>query len=163
MYPFQGGQWCSSSLYQRSYCYCQWFFLPTDVMCNYLSVLNWQNTTIWVRSRNCGCLVTWFYYQLIAKPGNKTAAVLWPDPYDDVMTWKHIPYHWPFVWGIHPSPLTKDRWFGPLMLALLLALKSCWTNCRVFDDLRRHEADLTSPLWSPPPPPRPVLPHYQSR
>ena len=28
---------------------------------------------LWVRSRNCGCLVTWFCYQLIAKPGNKTA------------------------------------------------------------------------------------------
>ena len=25
-------------------------------------------------------LVTWFCYQLIAKPGNKTAAVSWPDP-----------------------------------------------------------------------------------
>ena len=37
---------------------------------------------IWVRSRNCGCLVTWFCYQLIAKPGNKTAAVSWPDLYD---------------------------------------------------------------------------------
>ena len=37
--------------------------------------------SIWVRSRNCGCLVTWFCYQLIAKPGNKTAAVPWPDPY----------------------------------------------------------------------------------
>ena len=36
---------------------------------------------IWVRSRNCSCLVTWFCYQLIAKPGNKTAAVSWPDPY----------------------------------------------------------------------------------
>ena len=37
---------------------------------------------IWVRSRrNCGCLATWFCYQLIAKPGNKTAAVSWPDPY----------------------------------------------------------------------------------
>ena len=35
---------------------------------------------IWVRSRNCGCLVTWFCNQLIAKPGNKTAAVSWPDP-----------------------------------------------------------------------------------
>ena len=37
---------------------------------------------IWVRSRNCGCLVTWFCYLLIAKPGNKTATVSWPDPYD---------------------------------------------------------------------------------
>ena len=40
---------------------------------------------IWVRSRNCGCLATWFCYQLIAKPGNKTATVPWPDPYT-VMT-----------------------------------------------------------------------------
>ena len=29
---------------------------------------------------SCGCLVTWFCYQLIAKPGNKTATVSWPDP-----------------------------------------------------------------------------------
>ena len=36
---------------------------------------------IWFRSRNCGCLVTWFCYQMIAKPGNKTATVPWPDPY----------------------------------------------------------------------------------
>ena len=30
--------------------------------------------------RNCSSLVTWFCYQLIAKPGNKTATVPWPDP-----------------------------------------------------------------------------------
>ena len=34
----------------------------------------------WVRSRRCGCLVTWFCYHLIAKSGNKTAAPSWPDP-----------------------------------------------------------------------------------
>ena len=39
--------------------------------------------SIWVRSRNCSCLVTWFCYRLIAKPGNKTATVSWPDPYID--------------------------------------------------------------------------------
>ena len=38
-------------------------------------------SSIWVRSWNCGCLVTWFCYQLIAKPGNETAVVSWPDPY----------------------------------------------------------------------------------
>ena len=37
--------------------------------------------SLWVRSRNCGCLVTWFCYQVIAKPGNKTVAHSWPDPY----------------------------------------------------------------------------------
>ena len=55
----------------------------------YLPVTSWYHPKwltrsceiIWVRSRNCGCLVTWFCYQLIAKPGNKTAAVSWPDPY----------------------------------------------------------------------------------
>ena len=42
----------------------------------------WLNIhCIWVRSRNCGCLVTWFCYELITKPGNKTATVSWPDPY----------------------------------------------------------------------------------
>ena len=51
------------------------------------SLIGWahaQNDScvyIWVRSRNCGCIVTWFCYQLIAKPGNKTATVPWPDPY----------------------------------------------------------------------------------
>ena len=40
-----------------------------------------RSSYIWVRSWNCGCLVTWFCYQLIAKPGNKTATVSWPDPY----------------------------------------------------------------------------------
>ena len=40
----------------------------------------WIPFGIRVRSRNCGCLVNWFCYQLIAKPGNKTALVPWPHP-----------------------------------------------------------------------------------
>ena len=43
------------------------------------TILDWV-----VRSWNCGCLVTCFCYQLIAKPGNKTAAVSWPDPYERI-------------------------------------------------------------------------------
>ena len=27
------------------------------------------------------CLVAWFYYQMIAKPGNKTCPASWPDLY----------------------------------------------------------------------------------
>ena len=44
--------------------------------------------TIW--SRNCDCLVTWFCYQLIAKPGNKTATVPWPDPYFRQCCWNMV-------------------------------------------------------------------------
>ena len=37
--------------------------------------------------RRCGCLVTWFCYQLIAKPGNETTALPGPDPYE-LVVWK---------------------------------------------------------------------------
>ena len=44
-----------------------------------------------VKPWRCGCLATWFCYQLIAKPGNKTATPLWVDP---LLLWhssfKHI-------------------------------------------------------------------------
>ena len=56
------------------------------VTCCATTAFTWQASAtcyfcIWVRSRNWGCFVTWFCYQLIAKPGNKTASVPWPDPY----------------------------------------------------------------------------------
>ena len=57
---------------------------------------------IWVRSRNCGCLVTWFCYQLIAKPGNKTAAVPWPDPYSK----------WHYLWLILLTHWMLACWIG---------------------------------------------------
>ena len=63
-----------------------WSFEVDEWFCNVDISLNDR----WVRSRNCGCLVTWFCYQLIAKPGNKTAAVLWPDPYDVLF----LPFYW---------------------------------------------------------------------
>ena len=45
-------------------------------------VTSLDHKIIWVRSWNCGCLVTWFCYHLIAKLDNKTAKVPWLDPYD---------------------------------------------------------------------------------
>ena len=47
----------------------------TDVICATLVLY------MWVGSRNCGCLVAWFCYQFMAKPGSRTAAVPWPGPY----------------------------------------------------------------------------------
>ena len=39
---------------------------------------------LWVKNmgRVTELRLSWFCYQLIAKPGNKTATVPWPDPYD---------------------------------------------------------------------------------
>ena len=53
-----------------------------------LKVLRWDPSElvcegkIWVSSWRCACLVTWFCYQMIAKPGNNTGPPSsWPDPY----------------------------------------------------------------------------------
>ena len=29
--------------------------------------------------------------------------------YDDVIIWKHFPRYWPFVWGIHRSPIPLSK------------------------------------------------------
>ena len=50
----------------------------TPVLMMISSVRGQPFFNIWVRSRRCGCLVTWFCYHLIAKPGNKAAAHSWP-------------------------------------------------------------------------------------
>ena len=86
MYLSSLNQVISSRLYQCplytiGYICCN-FMIP-QYKSLWLSWIDYIVNVIWVRSRNCGCLVTWFCYQLIAKPGNKTATVSWPDPYVD--------------------------------------------------------------------------------
>ena len=67
--------------------HCEKGMTDVNALVLHLSRTN-PSINIRVRSRNCGCLVTWFCYQLIAKPGNKTAAVLWPDAHN-------VSFHWP--------------------------------------------------------------------
>ena len=45
-----------------------------------MSILIWCKS-IWVRLWMCACLVTWFCYQMIAKPGNRTSPSSCPDPF----------------------------------------------------------------------------------
>ena len=61
--------------------------------------------------------------------------------HDDVIKWKHFPRYWPFVWGIHRSPVNsphKGQWRGVLMLYLICAWISGWVNNHEAGDLRRH-------------------------
>ena len=63
--------------------------------------------------------------------------------YDDVIKWKHFPRNWPFVRGIHRSPVNsphKDRWHWDLMFSLIYAWINEWVNNREGGDLRRHRA-----------------------
>ena len=61
--------------------------------------------------------------------------------HDDVINWKHFPRYWPFVCGIHRSPVNsphKDQWRGVLMFSLICAWINGWVNNRESDNLRRH-------------------------
>ena len=63
--------------------------------------------------------------------------------HDDVINWKHFPCHWPFVRGIHRSPVNsqhKGQWRGALMFSLIRSWISSCVNNREAGDLRRHRA-----------------------
>ena len=72
-------------------------------------------------------------------------------PHDEVIKWKHLPRYWPFVRGIHRSPVNsphKGQWRG--------ARINGWVNTGEAGDLRRHRAHhdvivmsnlLTLGLW----------------
>ena len=63
--------------------------------------------------------------------------------HDDVIKWKHFPRYWPFVRGIHRSPVNsphKGQWHGALMVPLVCAWINGWANNLKAGDLRRHRA-----------------------
>ena len=63
--------------------------------------------------------------------------------HDDVIKWKHFPCYWPFVWGIHRSPVNsphKGQWRWALTFALICVWINDWVNKREAGDLRRYRA-----------------------
>ena len=70
---------------------------------------------------------------------------------DDVMKWKHFPRYWPFVRGIHRSPVNpphEGQWRRALTFSLICTWISCWTNNRDAGDLRRHRAHYHDTLMN---------------
>ena len=63
--------------------------------------------------------------------------------HDDVIKWKPFLRHWPFVRGIHRSPVNsphKGQWRGALMFSFIWTSIDGWVNNRETGDLRRHRA-----------------------
>ena len=63
--------------------------------------------------------------------------------YDDVIKCSHFPRYWPFVRGIHRSPVNsphKGQWRGALMYSLICTWTKVWANNRVADYLNCHRA-----------------------
>ena len=47
------------------------------------------------------CVPRWIFICATLSQGELT--------HDDVIKWKHSPRHWPFVWGIHRSPVNSPH------------------------------------------------------
>ena len=63
--------------------------------------------------------------------------------HDDVIKWKHFPRYWPFVRGIHRSPVNsshKGQWGRALMFSLTCAWINGWVNNGEAGALRRNRA-----------------------
>ena len=63
--------------------------------------------------------------------------------HDDVIKWKHLPRYWPFVWGIHRSPVNsphKGQRRGAEMFSLICVWINGWVNNREAGDLRSYRA-----------------------
>ena len=61
--------------------------------------------------------------------------------HDDIIKWKHFPHYWPFVGGIHRSPVNsphKGQWCGALIFSLICSWINDWVNNREAGDLRCH-------------------------
>ena len=74
--------------------------------------------------------------------------------HDDVIKWKHFPCNWPFVRGIHWSPVNsphKGQWCKALMFSFICIWINDWVNNREAGDLRRYHVHfdvLVMPWWS---------------
>ena len=63
--------------------------------------------------------------------------------HDDVIKWKHFPRYWPFVRGIHRSPVNsphKRQWRGAVIFSLICARINGWVNNLEAGNLRRYRA-----------------------
>ena len=68
-------------------------------------------------------------------------SILFGGIHDDVIKWKYFTRYWPFVRGIHWSPVDsphKGQWRGALMFSLICAWTNGWANTRDTGNLRRH-------------------------
>ena len=85
-------------------------------------------------------------YCIAIRPAKLSIVQEWTTPrnhvtYDDVIKWKHLPRSWPFVWGIHRSPVNsphKGQRRGGSMFSLIYAWINGWVTYREAADLGCH-------------------------
>ena len=104
--------------------------------CNYLSMLG-------LKLNNVSEMGHWPAPADILAPSRPPGGTVLTTKYDDVIKWKHFPRYWPFVRGIHRSPVNsphKGQWRGALIFSLICVWINDWVNNRVSGVLRRYRA-----------------------
>ena len=94
-----------------------------------------STTTSWAQVKSNWGNINWLTTILISSSS--------PWFHDDVIKWKHFPRYWPFVPGIHRSPVNsphKGQWRGALMFSLIYVWINGSVNNGEAGDLRRHRA-----------------------
>ena len=74
-----------------------------------------------VTTKSVMCIKQGFYWCLPVKQRWQTSINDSHESHDDVINWKHFPRCWPFVRGIHRSPVNsphKGQWRGALIFSL---------------------------------------------
>ena len=89
--------------------------------------------------------MTWFLFRALTAVEDRARMGIYTS-LKNMMTssnWKHFRRYWPFVWGVHRSPVNsphKGQWCGALMFSLTCTRINGWVNNGEAGDLRRHRA-----------------------
>ena len=149
IFPFQF-QWMSNILYisfQISSCltFCN-ICLTSQA---YFAHIEWYTrfyasyyiVVITISELNYVFLFLMYFSRIVQSCFTGNEDVIWLPSYDDVIKWKHFPRNWPFVRGIHRSPVNsphKGQWRRALMFSLICVWINDWVNNREAGDLRRY-------------------------
>ena len=118
------------------------FFRMLFLEYEWLHYMNATSTEVWCQGSSWQYAITVMVMIYLNQWGNISLSPgLNEILYDDVMKWRHFPRYWPFVRGIHRSPLNsphKSQWRGALMFSLICAWINRWVNNSEAGDLRRY-------------------------
>ena len=84
-------------------------------------------------------LTSYHFFRWVFDPHDPRPTVY----HDDVIKWKHFQSYWPYVRGIHRSPVNspyKGQWRGTVVCSLTCAWINGCRNSGEAGDLRRHGA-----------------------
>ena len=145
----------------RNWGYISWilaFKCPkSSAFCYFIMIsfaeLNIYDVCTSVRCHNfCYCLLLRTIWISLAPLRSVWISIRWSLCHDIVIKWKQFPRYWPFVRGIHRSPVNsphKGQRRGALMFSLIFVWINSWVNNREAGDLRRHRAHYDAIVMVP--------------